>query len=179
MASDIKSPDEVLLYCAARAMNLGYRGFGVSPLALQFWPPLCAVAISGLAFVHMSAVIDLYYLPVAAMCLMWTRMYWRDHATLRADSKREWSADLFKQYGGKAALLRTGTIWVRYLMLSAALVTTLISFSDLSEEINRLSTWQRCMFPLNIWALVALAYSQSAEPPTPQDGDFFGATGRA
>jgi hypothetical protein len=55
---------------------------------------------------------------------------------------------------------------------------TLISFSDLSEEINRLSTWQRCVFPLNIWALVALAYSQSAEPPIPNAGDFFGATGR-
>lgn len=179
MASDIKSPDEVLLYCASKAMAHGYREFGVSPLALQFWPALCAVVVSGLAFLYMSVDVDPYYLPVAAMCLMWARMYWRDHATLRADSRREWSADLFRQYGGKAALLRTGTVWVRYLMLSAALLTTLITFSDLSEEINRLSTWQRCMFPLNIWGLVALAYSQSAEPPTPHDCDFFGVTGRA
>ena len=179
MASDIKSPDEVFLYCASKAMRFGYAEFGISPLALQFWPPLYAVALSAAALLYMSVDVDLYYLPVAAMCAMWTGMFWRDHAALRADSKKEWSANLFKQYGGKAALLRTGTVWVRYLLLSAAMFTTLITFSDMSEELDKLATWQRCVFPLNVWALVSLAYSQSAEPPHPHDGDFFGVTGRA
>lgn len=179
MASDIKSPDEVFLYCASKAMRFGYAGFGINPLALQFWPTLYAVGLSAAALLYMSVDVDLYYLPVAAMCAMWTRMFWRDHAALRADSKKEWSANLFKQYGGKAALLRTGTVWVRYLLLSAAMFTTLIAFSDMSEELNKLATWQRCVFPLNVWALVALAYSQSAEPPHPNDGDFSGIAWRA
>ncbi|MDW9481938.1 hypothetical protein GOB57_25135 [Sinorhizobium meliloti] len=179
MTNRIISPDEALLAFASRTMAVVYVGFGISPLALQFWPPLLAVALSAAALLFMSVDVDPYYLPIAAMCVIWTRMFWRDHASLRADSKKEWSSDLFKRYGGKAELLRTGTVWVRYLLLAAALVTTLIAFSDISEEMNRLATWQRCTFPLNLWALVALAYSQSAEPPPPHDGDFFGIARRA
>jgi hypothetical protein len=178
MVGDIKSPDEVFLYCASKAMRLGYTGFGISPLALQFWPALYAVGFSATALLYMSVYVELYYLPVAVMCAVWARLFWRDHAMLRANSKREWSVNLYKQYGGKAALLRTNTVWVRYLLLSAAMFTTLIAFSDMSGELKKLTMWQRCVFPLNVWTLVALAYSQSAEPPPPSDGDLFGVAGR-
>jgi hypothetical protein len=179
MKDTTKSPDDVLLYCAAKAMLLAYKGFGVNPLAVQFRPALYAIAISSLAFLIMSVDVDPYYLLVAGLCALWAIRFWRNLATLRADSMKEWSADLYRTYGGKAAVLRTQTAWVRYLMLFGALGMTLISFSDFLQEISRLSTWQRCIFPLDIWALVALAYSMSAEPPEPDDGDRFKVAHRA
>lgn len=173
MPDVIKSPDDALLYCAAKAMRLAYRGFGISPLALEFWPAFVTVAVSGPAFLYVSVDVDPYYLPLAVLCMLWSMRFWKNMAPLRIDAMKEWSVDLFRIYGGRAAALRSGSAWVRYLMLSVALGLTMVSFSDVAEELKNLSIWQRCLFPLNAWSLVALAYFMSTEPPEPDDGERF------
>ncbi|MCS4088759.1 hypothetical protein [Rhizobium sp. BK176] len=179
MKDVIWSPDELLLHWAEKAMRLAYNGFGVSPLAVQFWPALCTVAVSSVAFLAMSVTVDPTYLFVCGVCVLWTIRFWKNNGSLRTDAKKDWSADLFRAYAVKAASLRTETAWVRYLMLMTALVVTVVCCSDITAEIRALATWQRCVFPLDIWALVALAYSWSAEPPEPGDGDRLGFARRA
>jgi hypothetical protein len=179
MGNGLKSPDEVLLHCAGKAMCWGYTGFGINPLALQFWPVLGSILVSGLGFLHMSFYVDPNYSLVTVISIVWALAFWRDHTKLRIDSGKTWSADLFRQYGGNAALLRERTAWVRYLFLFVALVSVLVSFSDVSEDVRRLSGWQRCVFPFSLWVLVFLAYIRSAEPPSPDDGDLFRLARRA
>ncbi|MBY3155353.1 hypothetical protein HFO56_23805 [Rhizobium laguerreae] len=175
----IRSPDEALLRCAAKAMRLAYKGFGISPLAIQFWPAQCAVAVSSLVFLAMGIDVDPIYLLVAGLSALWTIRFWKSHFVRRTDSTKEWSADLYRTYSSKAAVLRTQTSLVRHGKLFAALAMTVVSISDVSEDIHQLSTWQRCVFPLDYWVLVALAYSTSAEPPVPDDGDLLQIASRA
>ncbi|MBY3432604.1 hypothetical protein HFN89_00255 [Rhizobium laguerreae] len=179
MKDAIRSPDEALLRCAASAMRLAYKGFGISPLAIQFWPAQSAVAVSSLVFLAMGVDVDPIYLLVAGFCALWTIRFWKSHSVRRTDSTKEWSADLYRTYSNKAAVLRTQTALVRQGMLFAALGMTAVSFSEVSEDIHQLSTWQRCVFPLDYWVLVALAYLMSAEPPVPDDGDLLRIASRA
>jgi hypothetical protein len=174
MADFIRSPDEVLLYFAAKAMRLAYKGFGVSPLAVQFWPTLWMSSVSCLGFLVISFDVHPCYLVLAILCSLWPIRVWMNLPELRGDAKKEWSNDLFRKYGGKAAVLRANTTEVRHLTLMGALVTTLISCSDMSDElIMMLSSWQRCVVPMTPWAVAILAYTMSAELPEPGDGDRF------
>lgn len=173
MPNHVKSPDEVLLLCASVVMRFCYGLFRINPLATQFWPPLAAAVLSVVGFVHVSATIDPSYALVAAICALWIPMYWRDHVKLRVDSRKEWSSALFTLYGGKAVALRNAAAVVRLVILAMAAVATVVCSFDLLAELKDFEPWQRAIVPLNIWSLVWLSYSRSADLPPPYHGDPF------
>lgn len=173
MRVNVKSPDDALLYLSRAFLGAGYRFFGLNPLAVQFYPLLATVAFSGLVFLYISVAVDVSYAAVAVICLWWTWMFWTDHAALRRDSKATWTISLYRKYEALATVRRERAGWVRLTMLAGSLVTAIIAFTDLSEEMRQLSALQRAVFPLNMWALAFAAYCKSAELPFPDGGDFF------
>lgn len=173
--SKIPSPDDAVLYACSKLQAVLLRMTGANPLNLVVWPACAATAVSGAAALQLALAGDAFYALHLFLTLLWGHIMLRGHRDLIADSRKSWDASLYKKYLGKSAEFRARPVALRYLFVGFAAWLSLehAGMLNASKHLSSLDTFQHVALPMLLWGLAWFIYMRSAEPPRPDDGDFY------